>query len=351
LISEEQILNAKILIVDDNILNIQILKKILSEAGFHNVIFTTDSTKAFSIYEEIRPDLALLDFQMPTFNGIQVMEQFAALDPQSYLPVLMLTAEQDEGLRIRALQQGAKDFLKKPYDRAEVLTRSRNIIEVRMLYNQMKIKNLSLEESVSERTKELHNTRLDVIYRLARVAEFRDEDTGSHIKRMSRYAEKLALAIGLTPALCEMILNTSPLHDIGKVAIPDSILLKPGKLEPAEFEIMKTHTTLGAKMLCDGDSVFLKTAETIAISHHEKFDGKGYPKGLKGEDIPIVGRVCAVCDVFDALTSHRPYKKAWSVDEAFEEIKKCRGTHFDPRLVDAFLDIRKDIEHIYSTYQ
>ncbi len=351
MIADEQILNAKILIVDDNVLNVQILKKILSEAGHINIALTTDPGKAFSIYQEIRPDLVLLDFHMPGLNGIEVMRRFCSLDPDGYLPILMLSAEEDAQLRMEALKSGAKDFLKKPYDRLEVLLRSRNIIEVRLLYTQLRVKNQTLEDSVCERTKELHQTRLDVVQRLARVAEYRDKETGQHILRMSRYAEALSKAAGLSPAQCELILNTSPLHDIGKVAIPDTILLKPGKLDPDEFELMKNHTILGGQMLAGGDSVFLKMAETIALTHHERFDGTGYPYGLKGEDIPLIGRICAICDVFDALTSVRPYKKAWTLPNSFAEIGKCSGTHFDPKLAQAFLDIRKNVEYIFELYQ
>lgn len=348
---EERILSAKILIVDDNLLNVQILKKILTEAGYTDIFLTTDPTKAAELYKEVRPDLVLLDFNMPQLNGLQVMEQCAAVDPEGYLPVLMLSGEEDKELSLKAFQGGAKDFLKKPYDRLEVLSRSRNLIEVRLLHTGMKLQNRSLEETVRERTKELHRTRLDVVMRLAKVAEYRDKDTGQHIVRMSRYAECVAKSVGLPAAQCELILNTSPLHDIGKVAIPDSILLKPGKLDPEEYELMKNHTTLGAKMLTGGDSAFLKTAEIIALNHHEKFDGSGYPQGLKGEEIPLVGRICAVCDVFDALTSARPYKKAWPLKDAVEEIVRGSGTHFDPKIVQAFLDARNSVEYIYGTYQ
>ena len=349
--TDEKILNAKILIVDDNILNVQILRKILTEAGYYNIVFTTEAPKASSLYQEIRPDLVLLDFNMPHLNGIQVMEQFVLLEEGGYLPVLMLSAEEDEKLMAKALQSGAKDFLKKPYDRLEVLSRSRNLIEVRLLHNQMKSINKSLEEGIVERTKELQQSRIDIVVRLAKVAEYRDAETGQHIMRMSRYAERLARAFGLPNTQCELILNTSPLHDIGKVAISDAILLKPGKLDPQEFEIMKTHTTLGGQMLSGGDSVFLKTAQVIALTHHEKFDGSGYPAGIKGEDIPLVGRICAVADVFDALTSIRPYKKVWSVKEALQEVSNGTGRHFDPQLVQLFMDIQKDVEYIYETYQ
>ena len=192
MLSEEQILNAKILIIDDNVLNVQILKKILSDAGFFNLTLTTDASQALTLYQEIIPDLVLLDFKMPHFNGIEVMKQFHAVDPDGYMPVIMITAEQDETLRGRAFQAGAKDFLRKPYDRLDVILRSRNLIETRKLYNQIRGQNQTLEENVKERTKDLYQTRMDVVWRLAKVAEFRDEHTGEHINRMSKYAHVLA---------------------------------------------------------------------------------------------------------------------------------------------------------------
>jgi putative two-component system response regulator len=347
-IFEENILSAKILAIDDNILNLQILKKILTSSGFIHLTLNTDSTKTADLYKEIQPDLLLLDLNMPNMSGFDVMAQLTAENPSDYLPILILSAE-DENARLKALGCGAKDFLHKPYQASEVVLRSRNIIEVRLLYKQIKSQNLSLEGQVDARTKELKQTRLDVIRRLANAAELRDGATGEHIIRMSRYAEKLACALGFTPAQAEMILNTAPLHDVGKIAIPDSILLKPSKLEPHEFDIIKTHTTLGAKMLSGSDSAFLKMAELIALTHHERFDGKGYPRGLKGEDIPLIGQICSVADVFDALTSERPYKKAWSFEEAMAEIQKGKGTAFDPKVAEAFLDIEKEIRAIHSS--
>ncbi len=350
MISEETILAARILAVDDNILNIQILKKILSSAGFINITSTTDPTQVLSLYQEIKPDLILLDINMPKMDGFAVMAQLSALNPDDYLPILILTAE-EESVRFKALQSGGKDFLHKPYDRLEVVLRSHNILQVRLLYKQIKNHNLSLEDQVSGRTKELKDTRLDVVHRLAGAAELKDATTGAHIQRMSLYCQVLAQAIGFSKEQAELVLTASPLHDIGKIAIPDAILLKTGKLEPHEFEVIKTHTTLGAKILSGSNSVFLRMAETIALTHHEKWDGSGYPHKIKGDDIPTVGRICAVADVFDALTSDRPYKKAWSFEEAVAEIHKGMGSHFDPKLVQAFLDIRKDIESIYQSYQ
>ncbi len=347
MISDEKIFAAKILAIDDNILNVQILKKILSNAGFINITTTTDPTQAISLYKEVQPDLILLDLNMPKMDGFAVMIQLAILNPDDYLPLLVLTAE-DETIRFKALQSGAKDFLHKPYEHLDVVLRSRNIIEVRLLYNQIKKQNVSLDEQIDGWIKEIRDTRLEVIQRLAIAAELRDAGTGKHIYRMSRYCQLLALAMGYTKEQGELVLTTAPLHDIGKIAIPDTILLKPAKLEPHEFEIIKTHTTLGAKMLSGSDSVFLKMAEIIALTHHERWDGSGYPQGLNGEDIPLIGRICALADVFDALSSARPYKPAWSFEQTMAEIKKMKGIHFDPKLVDAFVDIGKDIKDVHD---
>jgi putative two-component system response regulator len=347
MISDENIFAAKILAVDDNVLDIQVLKKILSNAGFINIYTTIDPTQAVAIYKEIQPDLLLLDLNMPKVDGFAVMVQLSLQNPDDYLPILILSAE-DESIRFRALQSAAKDFLHKPYDPIEVLLRSRNIIEVRLLYKQIKNQNASLEQQVNDRIKEIRDTRLEAIQRLAIAAELRDAGTGKHIYRMSRYCQLLARAIGFSKEQGELLLTTSPLHDIGKIAIPDSILLKPSSLEPHEFEIIKTHTTLGAKMLSGSDSVFLRMAEMIALTHHEKWDGTGYPQALKDEGIPLVGRICAVADVFDALSSARPYKKAWTFDDTMDEITLLKGKHFDPKLVDAFKDIGKDIKAVYD---
>ncbi len=347
MISEEKIFAAKILAIDDNILNIEILKKILTQAGFINITTTTDPTKAVELYKELQPDLVLLDINMPKMDGFEVMLQLSILSDADYLPLLILTAE-DDYIRFKALQSGAKDFLRKPYDRMDVLLKSRNIIEVRLLYNQIKSHNASLDHQINERIKEIRDTRMEVIQRLAIAAELRDAGTGKHIYRMSRYCQLLASAIGFTKEQSELLLTTSPLHDIGKIAIPDSILLKPSALEAHEFEIIKTHTTLGAKMLAGSNSVFLNMAETIALTHHEKWDGSGYPYQKKGEEIPLVGRICAVADVFDALSSVRPYKEAWSFEDTIDEIRKLKNTHFDPKLADAFCDIKKDIKAIHD---
>lgn len=350
-LTKQNILKAKILVVDDDEISVRLLEEILHKAGYKHIKAITDSRLVKDTYGHFRPELVLLDLKMPHFDGFQVMEQLKEFEQASYLPILVLSQEESQEARWRALESGAKDFLHKPYDRMEVLVRIQNLIEVRMLHNQIRQQNELLEVKVRERTKDLQETRLDVIRRLAAAAEYRDNETGLHVIRMSQYCVRLAAAIGFTEPQRELLLMASPLHDIGKIAIPDSILLKPGKLDPDEWEIMKTHTIIGGELLAGSNSPFLKMAESIAITHHEKWNGSGYPKGLKKEDIPLVGRISGLCDVFDALTSKRPYKPAWSFKDAVEEIVRLKGEHFDPNLVKTFLDILPEIEGIMRELQ
>jgi len=344
---EEKILNAKILIVDDQEINIRILQEMFRRAGFKHITTLTDPRFAVSTYFDIKPDLLVLDLNMPKMDGFAVMSELTRANKKNdYLPILILSNSDEQEARHLALQSGAKDFLTKPYDRIEILNRIRNLLEVRMLHNEVKQQNQLLEQKVQERTKELYQAQVDVIDRLSRAIEYRDNETGMHIIRMSQYAEALARAAGVDGQECEMLLRAAPLHDIGKIGIPDSILRKPGKLTPAEFEVMKTHTTIGAELLSGKNSAFMMMAREIALTHHEKWNGSGYPNGLKEETIPLIGRICCLVDVFDALTTERPYKKAWSVEEALNEIKKQSGFYFDPKLVDVFLGVFHTIEKI-----
>lgn len=351
MITSEQMLNANILIVEDEKVNRTLLKRILESGGFSNIRALPNATRLVRHYQGFRPDLLILDLHMPRVSGFDVMNALRKNYPDDYLPILVISADNDYRVHLRALSMGAKDFLNKPYDPPQVLLRSRNVIETKLLYAEIRDKNQNLERLVHERTAELHKSRLEVIQRLGYAAERRDTDTGAHIIRMSRYCEAVALAMGMRKEEAELILNTSPLHDVGKIAIPDKILLKPGALTPEEFEVMKAHTTIGGGMLAESDSDFLKMAERIARTHHERWDGKGYPLGLKGEEIPIEGRICAVCDVFDALTSERPYKKAWSFAAAVREIKKMTGTFFDPSVVRAFFEALPRIRKISRATQ
>ena len=346
MITEADIRKAKILVIEDDEISIRMLETILKKAEYHNVKSLTDARDACLVYQKFQPDLVLLDLNMPYLNGFEVMHQLKEFNPHQYLPILMITEEENPKIRLQALESGAKDFLNKPYERVEVLLRIHNMLEVRLLHNQIHNQNKLLEAKVLKRTKELYDTRLEVIQRLARAAEFRDKETGHHIVRMSRYCSALAKSIGMSERHRELLLTASPLHDIGKIAIPDSILLKPAKLEPEEWQVMKSHAQVGFELLSESRSAFMKMAANIALTHHEKWDGTGYPQQLKENKIPLVGRICGLCDVFDALTSSRPYKKAWTFAEAVEEIKKQKGKHFDPDLVEKFLNILPEIQRI-----
>ncbi|MFI3120559.1 MAG: response regulator [Methylococcaceae bacterium] len=328
---------ARILIVDDEPVNLKLLDKMLSAQGYNNLVLVQEPRQVLDIYRQQRADLILLDINMPHLDGFGVMEQLKALGDPLFPPVVILTAQHGQDFLLRALNAGARDFITKPFDRNELLARVRNMLDAqlahRLVYEQKDV----LDEMVRMRTNELRRTRLQVVQQLGRAAEYRDNETGNHILRMSHISALLAKFIGWNEADCELMLHASPMHDIGKIGIPDHILLKPGKFEPEEWEIMKTHVVIGARILEGDDSDLMKCAGEIALSHHEKWDGSGYPNGLSGEDIPLSGRIAALADVFDALTSVRPYKKAWTVESAVNLIKENSGGHFDPALVDAFL--------------
>jgi putative two-component system response regulator len=343
MIVAENLLSAKILIVDDEPAIVRLLATILSSRGFSSIKSVSDSREVIQLYQEFKPDLIILDLQMPYLNGFQIMEQLKQLNPDCFLPILVLSGQSERSTRLRALESGARDFLGKPVDQAEVMCRICNMLEMWLLHKDLHEQKKLLEEKVRERTKELRDSQLEIIHRLGRAAEYRDDDTGQHIVRMSRICERIAREAGMSEEECEIILNASPMHDIGKIGISDRILLKPGKLTDAEWEIIKTHTTIGAELLSGGRSEMIRIACKIALTHHEKWDGSGYPFGLKGEDIPLAGRICAIADVFDALISPRPYKKAWPIDEALQKIKEESGKHFDPQLVPIFLRIINEV--------
>ncbi|GAB4267052.1 MAG: two-component system response regulator [Methylomicrobium sp.] len=328
--------NERILIVDDEPANLKLLERLLGQQGYRNLILVDDPRRVVARYQEARTDLILLDINMPYWDGYQVIEQLKAIDDPLLPPIVILTAQHGKDFLLRALNAGARDFITKPFDRNELLMRVYNLLQAqlahRLLYDQKTV----LQDMVDARTEELHRTRLQIVQCLGRAAEYRDEETGNHILRMSHMCALLAHAVGWSERQCDLILNASPMHDIGKIGIPDAILLKPGKFEPHEWEIMKTHAVIGAQLLVGDDSDLLRMAHDIALTHHEKWDGSGYPNGLSGENIPQAGRIAAVADVFDALTSVRPYKKAWAVDDALNFIKDNRGKHFDPVLVDLF---------------
>ncbi|MBF0309219.1 MAG: response regulator [Magnetococcales bacterium] len=329
----------RILIVDDQPANVKLLERLLTSHGFQSVQGLTDSRLLESILTVSPPDLILLDIRMPHRDGFEVMRLLQAWrEPGEFLPVLVLTAQTDRETRLQALDAGAHDFLTKPFDPPEVLSRLRNLMEMRLLYERVRHQNRLLEETVALRTRELHATRLEIIRRLGRAAEFKDNETGLHILRIGRMTGDLADWLGLPPDFGELLAQASPMHDVGKIGIPDQVLKKAGPLEETEWVLMRDHPRLGAELLGGSDSPLLVMARSVALNHHEKWDGSGYPHGLKGEAIPMEGRITAIVDVFDALMSRRPYKEAWPLTDVRNEIHKQRARHFDPLLVDCFLD-------------
>jgi putative two-component system response regulator len=342
--------NECILIVDDEPANLRLLDKMLHGQGYQNLVLVEDPREVLDRYREMRPALILLDINMPHLDGYQVMEQLKALNDPLLPPIVILTAQHGKDYLLRALAVGARDFIGKPFDRNELLMRVRNLLDAHLAHRMVHNQKTVLEDMVRARTEELHRTRLQVVQRLGMAAEYRDEETGNHILRMSHTCALLARAIGWSEAGCDLILNASPMHDIGKIGIPDAIMLKPGKFEPHEWEIMKTHAAIGGKLLEGDDSTLMRMAREIALTHHEKWDGSGYPNGLTGEAIPQAGRIAALADVFDALTSVRPYKKAWTVEAAVGYIQESSGKHFDPNLVEVFLCELPGIEAIRERF-
>ena len=330
--------HARILIIDDEPGNVQVLRRVLEQAGFNKLDSTSDPREAAAIYVRSRPDLILLDLHMPYMDGLEVIDQLNQIIEASYLPIVMLTGDVTPEARREALLRGAKDFINKPFNPDEVLLRIRTLLETRFLYLHIQSQNQMLEAKVRDRTRELESAQIEIIERLAKAAEFRDDSTGQHTERVGEMAALLARELGLSDAHVTLIRRAAPLHDVGKIGIPDAILLKLGKLTAAEFELVKTHTSIGARILSGSRFALLRLAEEIAFSHHERWDGSGYA-GLEADRIPLAGRIVAVADVFDALLQKRPYKPAWPIDAAVAEIGRQRGMQFDPNIVDAFMRV------------
>ena len=329
---------ARILIIDDEATNVDVLRRVLERSGFTRVQTTTDPREARKLYLDFRPDLILLDLHMPHLDGLAVMDELNRIAEATYLPILILTGDVTPEARRDALSRGAKDFVHKPFSTDEVLLRIGTLLETRFLYLQIQSQNQMLEAKVRERTRELEGAQFEIIERLAKAAEFRDDNTGQHTERVGQMAALIAKQIALPDSQVSLIRRAAPLHDVGKIGIPDKILLKRGKLTTDEFAVVKTHTAIGARILSGSRFPILRLAEEIAFSHHERWDGEGYA-GIRSDSIPLAGRIVAIADVFDALTQQRPYKEAWPVDQAIAEVERQRGQQFDPKLVDAFLRI------------
>lgn len=341
---------AHILVIDDDHSSARLIELALNNVGYNNIVTTLDSKNVLDIYNDQQFDLLILDLNMPEMDGFDIMYQLKQNHGNNVPPILVLTGQDEQDIRIRALQNGARDYLTKPFLNEELIARARNLLEMHCQQKSIQHYNEQLEKKVKERTIELRSTRLEIVQCLGHAAEYKDNETGMHIIRMSKISEMLGNVVGLNEHASDLLLNASPMHDIGKIGIPDNILLKPGKLDSKEWEIMKTHTTIGATILSGNNSDLLEMAREIALTHHEKWDGSGYPNGVVGDNIPLVGRIVALADVFDALTSERPYKKAWPVDAALEYINEQNNKHFDPELVNAFLGIIPQIVNISEQY-
>ena len=312
-----------------------LLERLLKQSGYANLVTTTESSQVLELCARMPPDVILLDLHMPSPDGFEVLDQLEPWISGRWLPVLVLTADVNRATKQRALASGAKDFLVKPLDTVEVLLRIRNLLETRFLQLEFRKQNLALEQRVHDQGVDLSDARLEMLVRLARASEYRDDDTGEHTQRVGRTSGLLAAALGLETQEVKLICHAAALHDVGKIGIPDQILLKPGSLTAAEFEVMKSHVSIGAEILSGSRSPLLRVAEQVALTHHEWWDGSGYPDGLTGEEIPLAGRIVSVADVFDALTHDRPYKTAAPVDEALEEICRLSARQFDPSVVAA----------------
>jgi len=338
---------ARILMVDDQEYNLSLLERILRRSGFTQLRCTMDPLQIRELLEAFDPDIVLLDMHMPGMDGIEALALIHEhAGAGGYLPVLMLTADMTPEARQRGLQAGVNDFLTKPYDRTEVVLRINNLLKTRFLHLQLQQQNNSLEERVRERTSELQQAKAEILQLLGRASEYRDDMTGQHTQRVGLLSGMIAEKLGLSLGEVRQIRMAAPLHDIGKIGVPDEILLKPGRFEPAEFERMKTHTLIGAGILAGSSFEVLKLAGVIACSHHEKWDGTGYPQGLKGEEIPLEARIVALADFYDALTHERPYKRAWTPEETLAEVQRQRGVHFDPAVVDALLSVHDAYRHM-----
>jgi len=320
----------RILIVDDEPANLKVMREVLGNQ--YRMSFAKSGAAALALLEKEQPKLILLDIMMPDMNGFEVCEILKSTPALSHIPIIFVTALGDESDEFKGFELGAVDYITKPISPAIVRARVKT--------------HLSLVQA-----EQLKQAYVDLVHRLGRAAEYKDTDTGEHIARMSQYSKLLALEFGMGEQQAELLRQAAPMHDVGKIGIPDAILLKPGRLTPDEFDHMKQHAAIGAQILANSSSPLLQLAHKLAIEHHEKWDGSGYPNGLKGEQISVEGRIVAIADVFDALTSKRPYKEAWGVEEALEHMQAQAGKHFDPHLINLFVNKLDAIIAIKNAYQ
>lgn len=371
-VANDQTRKSGIMIVDDESYNVLVVRKFLQHAGYENFITTTESPQAIDLMKRDLPDMVLLDIMMPEVSGIDILRVMKITPELSTIPVIILTASPDPALKTQALELGATDFLAKPVDPSELVLRVRNVLAAKSHFDMLAKYSVDLERKVAERTRELEASRRHIIFCLARASEFRDNDTGHHVIRVGKYAGAIARELGYSQMQVEALEQAAQLHDVGKIGIPDAILHKPGKLDPDEYDFIKKHpgygkqiiecmpdnewknlkhhTKLGGQLLDIKTEPIMRMASRIALTHHEWWNGEGYPLGLAGEDIPIEGRITAIADVYDALSSARPYKKPFSREKCFEMLEEKRGTQFDSRVLDAFFNRVDDIVDIQIRY-
>ncbi|MCA8986368.1 MAG: response regulator [Planctomycetaceae bacterium] len=353
---------SRILIVDDESINLKVVHRYLQKDGFESVFTTTNPFQVEALIREHGIELLLLDIVMPGRTGLDILKDMKAAEINSRIPVIMLTASTDPEVSEAAFEMGAMDFLRKPFDPVELIARINNVLLAKAQLDNVQNYARSLELAVSERTSALENSRREIVNSLARASEYRDDVTGNHIIRVGKYSRLMAEQLGYDLDFCDTIELAARLHDVGKIGISDRILLKPGRLTDEEFAVMQTHVDIGMHIIQPSDEKrkteelethheqekLLEMAARIAISHHERFDGHGYPNGLSGEEIPIEGRIVAIADVFDALSTKRPYKPAFPTEECFVTIYQGSGLQFDPNVVNAFLAVREEVEKVVT---
>jgi putative two-component system response regulator len=341
-----------ILVVDDDEQVRDVMRQLVESLDYRATT-AVDGADALEKVGAEPPDLILMDATMPRMSGLEAVRSLKQSEATRIIPIIMVTALHDMETKVRALEAGTDDFLAKPCEQVELKARIASLLKVKAFNDRARLYQRDLEVEVATRTHQLEDAlrrqrtmSLEAIYVLSRASEFRDEDTGSHLRRMSHYSAGVARRMGLPSRTVEAILYSSPMHDVGKIGIPDQILLKPGKLESHEMQVMKMHTTIGAEILKESMTDFVKLGRVIALTHHEKWDGNGYPRGLAGAKIPLAGCITAIADVFDALTTKRPYKEPFPIEKAFAIIRDGRGKHFHPEVVDSFFAITDEILHI-----
>ncbi len=340
-----------VVILDDQSVSRMILEELIQsiDTNIHIESFA-DPIEALDWAKHNAHDLVITDYKMPNMDGVEFTRWLRKIPSRADIPIVVITCMNEKSVRYRALEAGATDFLIKPFDHYECKARCRNLLKLRSQQAIIKDRAQWLEDEISKKTSDIEQREKDTLLRLARAGEYRDEETGTHVTRMSKYATIIASELGFSESKCDTIRHAAPMHDIGKIGIPDHILLKPGKLNPDEMKIIQSHTTIGYEILRDSPSDYLQTGAVIALAHHERYDGTGYPLKISGNNIPIEARIVSIADVFDALLSERPYKKPWSMERALGFIKEQKGKQIDPDCVDAFFSRLPDILDIHNQW-